>query len=90
VNDLVAIGCAETLLQQGLRIPQDLSLVGFGNILLAEHFRIPLTTLRQPKFHLGNAAMDLMQQLLRGEGVENQRLPAELVIRESTAALRKT
>jgi LacI family transcriptional regulator len=88
VNDLVAIGCAETLFQQGIRIPQDLSLVGFGNVLAAEHFRVPLTTISQPKFRLGNAAVDMMLQLLRGEAVENRRLPGELVIRESTAPLR--
>jgi DNA-binding LacI/PurR family transcriptional regulator len=85
VNDLVAVGWANTLLQQGLRIPQDFSLAGFGNILLAEHFRIPLTTVRQPKFRLGSAAVDMMMQLIRGERVENRRLPAELIIRASTA-----
>ena len=89
VNDLVAIGCAETLFQQGIRIPQDMSLVGFGNVLTAEHFRVPLTTIRQPKYRLGNAAMDTMLQLLQGEAVENKRLPGELVIRESTAPLRQ-
>jgi len=88
VNDLVAIGFANTLLQQGLRIPEDLSLAGFGNILLAEHFRIPLTTVRQPKFRLGLAAMEMMMQLIRGEPVENRRLPAELIIRTSTTAPR--
>jgi LacI family transcriptional regulator len=87
-NDLVAIGCANTLLQQGIRIPQDLSLVGFGNILVAEHFRIPLTTIRQPKFRLGTAAVEAMLQLLRGERPENRRLSAELVIRDSSAAPR--
>ncbi len=84
-NDMVAIGAANTLLQQGLRIPQDLSLVGFGNILVAEHFRIPLTTVRQPKFRLGSAAVDMMLQLLRNERPESRRLPAELVIRDSSA-----
>lgn len=85
VNDLVAIGGAEALLQQGLQIPQHLSLVGFGNILVAEYFRVPLTTVRQAKFRLGVAAVEAMQQLLRGERVENQRLPGDLVIRASTA-----
>lgn len=85
-NDLVAIGAANTLLQQGLRIPEDLSLVGFGNILVAEHFRVPLTTVRQPKFRLGIAAMDLMEESLRGERPESRRLPAELIIRDSSAA----
>ena len=84
-NDLVAIGAANQLLQQGLKIPQDISVVGFGNILVSEHFRIPLTTIRQPKYRLGMAAMDSMQKLLRGERVDSKRLPAELVVRESTA-----
>lgn len=88
-NDLVAIGCANTLLQQGLRIPEDISLAGFGNILVAEHFRVPLTTVRQPKFRLGCAAVDSMLQLLRSERPENRRLTAELVVRESTAAPRR-
>lgn len=87
-NDLVAIGCAETLLKQGIRIPQDLSLVGFGNILVSEHFKIPLTTIRQPKFRMGISAIEMMSQLLRGEPVQNRRLPAELIIRESSAALK--
>lgn len=86
VNDLVAIGCAATLLAQGWKIPEDISVAGFGNILLTEHFRVPLTTVRQPKLRLGVAAMELMMQLLHGERVQTRRLPAELVERESTAA----
>ena len=42
VNDLVAIGAANLLLNQGQRIPQDISIVGFGNILVAEYFRVGL------------------------------------------------
>src|SRR5205823_9611334 len=63
VNDLVAVGCAQALLKQGLKIPEDISVVGFGNILLSEYFSVPLTTLRQPKFRLGLAAMETIQQL---------------------------
>ncbi|MBI3854015.1 MAG: LacI family DNA-binding transcriptional regulator [Verrucomicrobia bacterium] len=85
VNDLVAIGAANTFLNQGIKIPQDLSVVGFGNILTSEYFRVPLTTVRQPKFRLGSAAMDSMLKLLRGERPEPKRLPADLIIRESTA-----
>ena len=86
--DLVAIGCANALLNAGIRIPDDLSLVGFGNILTAEYFRVPLTTVRQPKRRLGNAAMDLMSKLLRGQPAESVRLPATLSVRASTAAPR--
>ena len=85
VNDLVAVGCAETLLAQGLKIPHDISVAGFGNILTAEHYRVPLTTVRQPKFRLGVAAVDAMMNLMRGESVQPQRLTAELIERESTA-----
>jgi DNA-binding LacI/PurR family transcriptional regulator len=85
VNDLVAIGAANVFLNQGVQIPQQLSVAGFGNILVAEHFRVPLTTVRQPKLRLGYAAMDLMQGLLNGEVVESKRLRAELIIRASTA-----
>jgi LacI family transcriptional regulator len=84
VNDLVAVGCAEALLKQGLRIPQDISVAGFGNILLSQYFSVPLTTVRQPKFRLGSAAMDSMVQLLHGQRPQPKRLPAELIVRAST------
>ena len=76
------------LLKQGIKIPKDISLVGFGNILVSEHFRVPLTTIRQPKYRMGTAAVEMMTQLIQGERVENRRLAAELVIRDSTAAPR--
>jgi LacI family transcriptional regulator len=85
VNDLVAIGCADTFLNQGIEIPGQLSVVGFGNILTSEYFRVPLTTVRQPKFRLGAAAMDSMTKLLRHERAEPKRLRAELIIRSSTS-----
>jgi len=84
INDVVAVGCSETLLSHGLKIPQDLSVAGFGNILLGQHWRVPLTTARQPKFRLGRAAVELMQELLGGRRPESRRLPAELVVRAST------
>jgi len=86
VNDLVAIGAANVFLGQGLGIPRDLSLVGFGNILVSEHFRIPLTTIRQPKLRLGTAAMDSMLKLLSGSRLATKRLGAEIVVRQSTAS----
>jgi DNA-binding LacI/PurR family transcriptional regulator len=86
VTDLVAVGCAETLLAQKLKIPGDVSVAGFGNILTAEYFRVPLTTVRQPKFRLGIAAVDAMMTLLRGQTMQPRRLTAELIERKSTAA----
>jgi len=87
VNDLVAIGAADVFLGQGLKIPQDISLAGFGNILVSEHFRVPLTTIRQPKLRLGAAAVDTMLKLLAGGQPPTKRLGAEIVIRQSTAPI---
>ena len=86
VNDLAALGAGTVFLKQGLRIPEDVSLTGFGNILLSEFFRVPLTTVSVPKHGLGSAAMELMRELLRGENPASRRLPTELVVRQSTAA----
>jgi DNA-binding LacI/PurR family transcriptional regulator len=84
VNDLVAVGCADAFLNRGLAIPGDISVAGFGNTTLGEYFRVPLTSTRQPRYRLGLAAMEAMQQLLRGHRPESKRLPAELVPRQST------
>ncbi|HEY3914554.1 MAG TPA: LacI family DNA-binding transcriptional regulator [Verrucomicrobiae bacterium] len=89
-TDLVAIGAANVFLNQGVKIPDDLSIAGFGNILLSEHFRVPLTTVRQPKLRLGVAAMEMMQKLRRGERPESRRLPVEIIIRASTAPPKAT
>lgn len=84
VNDMVAVGCAETFLQQGIRIPEEISIAGFGNTLLSEHFRVPLTTVSQPKYRLGQAAVELMQKLLKGLRPEPRRLSAEVIARASS------
>jgi LacI family transcriptional regulator len=84
VNDLVALGCLETLVQQGVRIPEDFSIAGFGNTLVGEHTRPALTTIGQPKYRLGSAAVDAALQWLHGKKPESKRLPAELIVRAST------
>jgi len=85
-NDLIAIGCADTFLNQGVSIPGQLSVTGFGNTLTSEFFRVPLTTIREPKYRLGMAAVDSMVSLLRGQAPKPKRLTGELIIRQSTAA----
>lgn len=85
-SDLVAIGCAETLISQGIKIPDDVSIVGFGNILTAEFYRVPLTTVRQPKYRLGVAAVEALMNLINGETIQSKRLTAELIVRKSSAA----
>jgi len=84
VTDAVAVGCAGVFLKQGIRIPEEISIVGFGNTRMGEYFQVPLDSVRQHRFLLGKAAVELMMQLLRGERAEPRRLPADLVSRAST------
>jgi LacI family transcriptional regulator len=84
VNDLVAVGCMRVLIHQGLRVPEDVAVAGFGNLLISENAPKALTTTRQPKFTLGMAAMDAMIALLGKERPSSRRLPASLLIRNST------
>ncbi len=84
INDLVAAGCAEVLLEENVKLPGELSLTGFGNTMVSEYFRVPLTTINQPKHRLGMAAMDSMLALLRGQAPESKRLKGELLIRASS------
>ncbi len=83
-SDQSALGAADVLMKQGLKIPAEVSIIGFGNVPAGEHFRVPLSTVRQPKFRLGAAAVQTLWRLLRGEPAQSRRLPAELLIRAST------
>ena len=89
VNDLVAIGAANVFLDHGLIIPNELSIAGFGNILSSEHYRVPLTTIRQPKFRMGMAAFDSMLKLITKKQVEPQRMIGDVLVRKSTGPAKR-
>ena len=80
----MAIGAAHTLLQQGFRIPEEISIVGFGDGLLAENFRVPLTTVRIPQMEMGEIAVRLAMELQKGAPVQPRQLPVEIIVRAST------
>jgi len=84
-NDSVAIGAADILFQEGFRIPDDVSIVGFGDGLLAENFRVPLTTVRVPQTEMGEAAVRLALELRKGHAVPPRQMPVEIIVRASTA-----
>jgi DNA-binding LacI/PurR family transcriptional regulator len=88
-NDSVAIGAIDTLLQQGFRIPEDVSVVGFGDGFVAENFRVPLTTIRVPQVAMGEAAVRLAVELAKDEAVEPRQLPVEITVRASTQKLER-
>ena len=71
-----------------MRIPQDLSVIGFDNIAFSEAFLPSLTTISQPRVDIGERAMSVLLDVMKGKprpGAPNI-LPTELIVRESTAA----
>jgi LacI family repressor for deo operon, udp, cdd, tsx, nupC, and nupG len=88
-NDEMAMGALRALKTRGLRVPEDISVVGFDDIRFARHTDPPLTTVFQPKEDLGREAMTLLLEILRGNDVPARRriLPTQLVVRGSTARL---
>ncbi|MCK6629458.1 MAG: LacI family transcriptional regulator [Anaerolineae bacterium] len=83
-NDLTAIGLLLECHQQGIAVPQELSIIGFDDIEPALYTTPTLTTIHQPRFKLGQLAMTMTLKLLDGQEVQDQRLPCNLIVREST------
>jgi len=87
-SDQQAFGVYEAARQRGLRIPEDLSVVGFDELPVSRWASPPMTTVRQPLSEMGNAAAQMLGGLIDGTPLRSSRveLTTELVVRESTAA----
>ncbi|MFP5237220.1 MAG: LacI family DNA-binding transcriptional regulator [Acidobacteriota bacterium] len=85
-NDISAIGAIRAFVNQGLRVPEDVSVVGFDDIQGAAFHNPSLTTIRQPLKEMGATAARVLLQRLRGQGTPPELIPIhpELIIREST------
>ncbi len=91
-NDIAAIGCIRALHDVGLRVPQDVSVVGFDDIKEAAFQTPSLTTIRQPLHQMGALAVQILLQQLRPSHTSPQSQLAvepELIVRESTGPARK-
>ena len=90
-NDQMALGLLHAAADAGIRVPEDLSVVGFDDIPEARHFSPPLTTVRQDFGELGRRAIAVLLEELEpgGEPAEHARVPTPLVVRTSTAAPRR-
>ena len=86
--DQLALGVIEAARSRGLRVPEDLSVVGFDDTELARLASPPLTTVRQPLREMGTVALRTAMQLASGEGVDSHHveLATNLVVRASAAA----
>ena len=86
-NDYTAIGVCRGLRESGIRIPDDVAVVGYGDIDTAAYMTPALTTLAMPYEAIAQAAMDLMLEQLEGQDTPRQvTLRSRLVVRESCGA----
>jgi LacI family transcriptional regulator len=85
-NDIMALGALRELERKGLRVPQDVSVVGFDDLPLAEHAVPALTTVRQPIREMGRKAAEMVTTLIEGRNLSpvRMRLETTLVVRSST------
>ncbi len=86
MSDIIAIGVLDAARDQGLRLPEDLSVVGFDDLPDAQHALPALTTVRQPVEEKGRMAAELLVgALLNGNPPQHHTLPTELVVRQSVS-----
>jgi DNA-binding LacI/PurR family transcriptional regulator len=90
-NDMSALGAMRQIRADGLRVPEDVSVVGFDDLFFAPYTQPPLTTVRQPMRRMGQLAMENLFKLMSGEdSVAQITVEAELIVRESTAKMNPT
>jgi len=96
-NDISAIGAIRALQEAGLRVPEDVSVLGFDDIYAAEFHNPALTTIRQPLFEMGRlAAQTLLEQLSNEQNNGAREIPEtltvepQLIVRQSTAPAKQS
>ena len=84
-SDELAMGVMQAARNKGLRIPEDLAVVGYDNVTYSAHLSPPLTTVAQNPYAIGSTACKMLVDLVTGEKVErvNVLIPVKLLIRES-------
>lgn len=87
MNDQIALGVIQAVREMGLRIPEDVAVIGFDNIPMAAFPEVQLSTIAQPKSEMGKAAVEVLWRLIQA-GTESQpeqiMLPTQLIVRKTT------
>jgi LacI family transcriptional regulator len=86
-NDQMAVGACLGLHRRGLKVPHDVSVVGFDNLPISRYMLPPLTTVHHPAYELGQQASQVMLQMLRGELPRGEVPGPQVVVRESSRLL---
>ncbi|NIZ91431.1 LacI family DNA-binding transcriptional regulator [Kineococcus rubinsiae] len=84
-NDLLALGVLNECVRRGVRVPDDLAIVGYDDIGFAATATVPLTSVRQPRQLLGRTAVELLLAQVEGRAPQQVVFEPELVVRRSTA-----
>ena len=87
-NDLSAYGARLALYRKGIRVPDDISLVGFDDLPGSSYTTPPLTTIRQPLYDIGRIATHALLRVINGEDAQGEIPPLELIVRETTRRVR--
>jgi LacI family transcriptional regulator len=87
-NDQIAYGARLALYRHGIRVPDDVSIVGFDDQLASTYTTPPLTTVRQPTITMGHMAGQAILRLLDKQPISLPTVATELVIRESATRIR--
>ena len=87
-NDLSAYGARLALYRKGIRVPDDISLVGFDGLPGSSYTTPPLTTIRQPLYDIGRIATQALLRIINGEDTRSEVPPLELIVRETTRRVR--
>ncbi len=83
-NDLTAYGARLCMYRKGIRVPEDISLIGFDDLPGSEYTTPPLTTIRQPLYDMGRIATKALLRLIEGQAASEEMPPLQLVVRETT------
>lgn len=88
-NDMMAMGIINAANEKGIRIPDDLSVIGYDDVYIAKYMVPALTTIHQPKFRLGKTAVDTLLNRIekREEMVQQVQLEPSLVVRHSVKSI---
>ena len=89
-SDMMAIGLIDGLNRQGIRIPDDISVIGFDDLELLRYTQYDLTTLRQDFVKLGEAAFFQLHNLIKGKSSKRISIPCELIKRGTVRKLNET
>lgn len=84
-NDMMAYGVYQSAVRSGIKVPDQLSIVGFDDIIFSQFSEVPLTTIHQPAYQMGETAVEKLLALIMNKEEKNEKIifKPELIIRSS-------